>query len=215
MSSIWVQVVGSKKTGKTTLIEEITRELVSRGRRVCCIKHTHSAPALEPDDTDTARFRAAGATTTALASDGSTVVVHAPGGEPLAAIALRDSVEGDVVLAEGFKRSPGRKIAVSGGDMDINSLDEVVAVVGEAPPDFDGPVFAPDATAEICDLIEDIRDETGGPWSVELSVDGRAVPLNAFVRSFIAATLGGMVTALDGVDPPSEIDVKCKKGGTE
>lgn len=215
MSSIWIQIVGSKKTGKTTLIEELTRELVRRGRRVCCIKHTHSAPALEPEETDTARFRAAGAATTVLAADGSTVSVHLPGGEPLASIALRDSVEGDVVLAEGFKRSPGRKIALSGGDLDIDSLDEVVAVVGEAPADFDGPVFQRDAVGQLCDLIENLRDDPGGPWSVELSVDGRAVPLNTFVRSFIAATLGGMVTALDGVDAPREIDVKCRKGGSE
>ena len=47
----WIQVVGSKKSGKTSLLEGLTRELVRRGRTVCFIKHTHEHPVLDGADT--------------------------------------------------------------------------------------------------------------------------------------------------------------------
>ena len=40
----WIQIVGTKDTGKTSLIEGLTRELVRRGRSVCYINHKHAEP---------------------------------------------------------------------------------------------------------------------------------------------------------------------------
>ena len=61
MASFWIQIVGTKDTGKTTLLENLTRELVSRGRTVAYVKHAHAAPTIDSEDTDTARLGAAGA----------------------------------------------------------------------------------------------------------------------------------------------------------
>ena len=62
MKAAIIAVVGSKKSGKTTTIEALTRELVKRGFKVAAVKHVS-----EPDFTmdtkgkDTWRFAQAGA----------------------------------------------------------------------------------------------------------------------------------------------------------
>jgi len=215
MANPWIQIVGSKKTGKTTLIENVTRELTSRGRRVCFIKHTHSDPTLEPEDTDTARVRAAGAATTILAADGSTIVVRVPGAETLDGVALNDAPAGDVVLAEGFKGSPGTKLVVAGGDLDVDALDGVVGVVGRTPAGYAGPTFPPGDIKGICDLIEEATGRPGDGWATELSVNGRPVHLNAFVQGFMASTLRGMVDALAGIGEPRSIEIRVTGGSDE
>ena len=47
--------------------------------------------------------------------------------------------------------------------------------------------------------------------AVSLVCDGREVPLNPFVRRFIAATIRGLVRALDGV-PENPVTVEIRVG---
>ena len=77
--NFWIQIVGAKDTGKTSLIEELTREFVRRGRSVCFLKHTHSEPSFDGAGTDTARMSAAGATTSVLAAAGTTTSFRSSG----------------------------------------------------------------------------------------------------------------------------------------
>ncbi|MBM3307485.1 MAG: molybdopterin-guanine dinucleotide biosynthesis protein B [Candidatus Eisenbacteria bacterium] len=214
MAGFWIQIVGAKKTGKTSLAEDITRELVRRGRRVCYIKHTHEdGPTLDGEDTDTARARRAGASAAVLAGAGSTVVFRAPGGESLERVALRDSLPGEIVLAEGFKGSPGSKIVVTGGGLDVASLDGVIGVVGERPDGFDGPAFRADETGRLCDLIEATAAaaQGGDRWMTSLTVDGREVPLNAFVQDILASGVLGMSSALQNVEGGDAIELRCRR----
>lgn len=182
-----------------------------RGRTVCFIKHTHEPPVLDGADTDTERLRRAGAATTILAGRSSTIVFRANEAEPLERIAHRDAGEAEIVLAEGFKGAPGRKIAIAGGDLDIAELDGVIAVVGERPTGYEGRTFSPDHIAELCDVIESAFDGTSGSWSTSLTIDGRAIPLNAFVQNVMASGLMGMSTALDGVDGGTVLEVRCRR----
>jgi molybdopterin-guanine dinucleotide biosynthesis protein B len=209
----WIQVVGSKKTGKTSLLENLTGELVRRGCRVCCVKHTHEAPRLDGAETDTARLREAGAHTTALVGASYTVVFRATGGESLERAAHLCADPGDIVLAEGFKNAPGRKIAIAGGDLDIAELDGVIAVVGDPEDLCDGPVFRSDQIEELCDLIESATAERAGDWATSLTIDGREIHLNAFVQDIMASGLLGMSTALEGVDGATVLEVRCRRAG--
>lgn len=213
MAGFWIQVVGSKKTGKTTLLEQVTRELVRRGRTVCYIKHTHEGgPALDGDDTDTARVMDAGAAAAVLAGASTTVVFRAPGGEALERVALRESLPGEIVLAEGFKGTPGRKIVVAGGDLDISSLDGVIGIVGERPAGYEGPAFRADDIAGVADLIESAAAEPGGQgWTTSLSIDGREIPLNAFVQDILASGILGMSTALQNVGAGDTLELRCRR----
>lgn len=214
MAGFWLQIVGTKKTGKTSLAEEITRELVRRGRRVCYIKHTHEdGPTLDGEDTDTARVRRAGASVAVLAGARSTVVFRAPGGESLERVALRDCLPGEIVLAEGFKGTPGRKIVVPGGGLDVASLDGVMGVVGTRPIGFEGPVFQADETARLCDLVEEAAADgpDGQEWTTSLTIDGREIPLNAFVQNILASGLLGMSSALQNVGGGETLELRCRR----
>ena len=214
-TGFWIQVVGSKKTGKTSLLESLTRVLVRRGRCVCCVKHTHEEPRLDVARTDTARLREAGARTTVLAGESSTVVFKATDGESLEQIAHRDAGIGEIVLAEGFKNAPGRKIAIAGGDLDIAKLEDVIAVVGDPPQGYRGHVFGPDQIRELCDLIEEATAERASGWATSLTVDGREIPLNAFVQGVMASGLLGMSTALQDVDGGTTLEIRCRKTGQD
>ena len=189
----------------------MTRELVSRGRTVAYIKHTHVDATLDAEDTDTARIRAAGAAVTALTGNDFTIA-HRGSGRGVEELSFRVSTPGDVVLAEGFKRTPGKKIVVAGGDLDFEKLEGVVAVVGEAPAGFKGPVFAADQTTELCDLIEKLVTVPSDQiWATRLLVNGEEVPLNAFVQNVMASALEGMTEVLNDVPEAATLELRARK----
>jgi len=211
MQSFWIQIVGTKDTGKTTLLEGITRELVRRGRTVCYVKHTHQELPMDSPDTDTARLAAAGAAVSVLAGASTTTAYRSSGKERIENVSFREAFPGEIVLAEGFKSVRGRKIAIAGGDLDIASLEGVVAVIGTAPDGFGGRVFGPGDIAKIADLIEALAaipdDQT---WSTRIIVDGREIPLNAFVQDVLATTLKGFCSSLREGGAERTIEVRCR-----
>ena len=116
-------ITGPSRSGKTTLIVELIRELVARGVRVAAIKHTHHP--LNDDATrgDSGAFLAAGAHPVLLAGDDE-AVVHRDGtvsriryASPLDLLDVLDELgrgngdDGDAsidaVLIEGFKHFDG------------------------------------------------------------------------------------------------------------
>ncbi|MCK4408994.1 MAG: molybdopterin-guanine dinucleotide biosynthesis protein B [Candidatus Eisenbacteria sp.] len=211
MASFWIQVVGWKDTGKTSLLEGITRELTGRGRTVAYIKHTHVEPTLEAEDTDTARMRAAGAAVTALTGDDYTIAYRSAG-RGVEELSFRVAVPGDIVLAEGFKKTPGKKVAIASGDLDILTLEGVVAVVGEPPDGFKGPSFTTDQTSELCDLIEKLSAQPSDQtWATRLLINGKEVPLNPFVQDAIASALSGMTDVLRDVDEAETLEIRSRR----
>ncbi|MCD4690703.1 hypothetical protein K8S17_04505, partial [bacterium] len=163
-----------------------------------------------------------------LAAADSTIVVHSAGKERIERLSFRDALPGEIVLAEGFKSAPGRKIAVVGGDLDISTLEGVVAVIADGPRSDDsattgsageehkGLHFTSDQTNEICDLIEKLAAPHGGQkWATRLFIDGEEVSLNSFVQDVMAAALLGMSTCLKDIDHGSELEFRCTRIGTD
>jgi molybdopterin-guanine dinucleotide biosynthesis protein MobB len=215
LAQLWIQVVGSKNAGKTSLLEDVVRELVRRGRSVCYVKHRHEDARLDASDTDTSRMMEAGASAAVLVGSNSTIIFRGTDEESLARVAQRDSLPGDIVLAEGWKSVPGAKIVLTGGDLDITAMENVVAVVGEAPPTFTGSTIDRDDIGAICDAIERTSASGGGnEWRTSLLIDGREVPLNAFVQDVFASGVLGMSLALQGVEDAGTLELRCvrKKG---
>jgi molybdopterin-guanine dinucleotide biosynthesis protein B len=107
-------ITGPSRSGKTTLIVTLIRELVARGVSVAAIKHTHHPLNEDPHRGDTGAFLAAGATPVVLAGDGE-AVLHGDGvvsrisfTSPLDLLdGLGSNVIIDVVLIEGFKHFDG------------------------------------------------------------------------------------------------------------
>jgi molybdopterin-guanine dinucleotide biosynthesis protein MobB len=183
---------------------------------VCYVKHTHEQPPVDGSDTDTARLTRAGAAVSVLAGPEMTTAYRASGKERIENLSFREALPGEIVLAEGFKSAPGKKIAIAGGGLDIASLDGVVAVVGTPPAGFAGRAFDPGDIREITDMIEELSavpdDQT---WSTRILVDGRELPLNAFVQGVLATTLRGFCSSLRDGGAGRAIEVRCRANRSE
>ncbi|MGC8969497.1 MAG: molybdopterin-guanine dinucleotide biosynthesis protein B [Conexivisphaera sp.] len=116
-----VAVVGGRKSGKTTVVEAITRELTESGYRVAVLKHIHH------DEFD---FDVPGKDTWRAFRAGSVAVVGASSsraflgirGSPRLPVLLRlveELSEPDIVLLEGFSSElsqvPGVRVISMGG----------------------------------------------------------------------------------------------------
>ena len=145
-----IGIAGWKNSGKTTLVTRLVAEITGRGLSVATIKHAHHAFQIDDGDTDSARHRRAGATQVAIVSPARWAVVRELGlaAEP----ALEDIIARlepcDLIIVEGYKRAPIRKIEVRRTDaLDKRSLfteDPLViaiasdqSITGTALPVFD------------------------------------------------------------------------------
>ncbi len=134
-----VGIVGWKNSGKTTLVEKLVRELVGRGLRVSTIKHAHHAFDMDHPGKDSYRHRVAGAHEVLVASAGRWALLHELRSEPEPSLAelLANLSPCDLVLVEGFKHGPHRKIEVrysrGDGKMLADEDDTICAVATDDP----------------------------------------------------------------------------------
>ena len=137
-----IAVVGTKKSGKTTTIETLIRELTKRGYKVAAIKHVP-----EPDHTidtpgkDTWRYAQAGARTVISAGASEIATIEKT---PLETVKLNTLIKkckgNDIVFIEGLKEKVAKrknmaKIVVT------KTMDEAVNAIEAYKPilAFSGP----------------------------------------------------------------------------
>ena len=133
-----VGIVGWKNSGKTTLVEKLVRELTTRGLRVSTIKHAHHDFDIDHPGKDSFRHRAAGAQEVIVASVQRWALLHEYRGAPELSLPelLVQLVPCDVVLVEGFKFGPHRKIEVRRAENDNPRLaDEDPTIIAIATDD--------------------------------------------------------------------------------
>lgn len=213
-----VCIVGSKKSGKTSLISRLVETLVDRGYRVGVVKNSHQDIDLDTPGTDTWKFREAGAERVMLTSHTRGAVTHfsleeTTGLQHIADLCMSDL---DIVLAEGFKNSPYTKILVAGEDrVEINRRG-LIATVGMSSGSGDLPDFGRDDIDGIIECIENRfhRKEgrkrlamTGNKMNIELRADGRKVGMKGFVRDFLAGAIVGMVRTLKGCGDATKFEI--------
>ncbi|TGR22349.1 MULTISPECIES: molybdopterin-guanine dinucleotide biosynthesis protein B [unclassified Mesorhizobium] len=159
-------ITGWKNSGKTTLTEKLVAELVLRGWKVSTVKHAHHDFDIDKPGADSFRHRQAGATEVAIVSGNRWALMHELRGEdepPLDAILSR-LAPCDIVLVEGYKREPHRKIEtrrleakertpLAAGDPNIVAIAADFAITGQSLP-----VFDLDDTKSIADFIERTTD---------------------------------------------------------
>jgi molybdopterin-guanine dinucleotide biosynthesis adapter protein len=108
-----ISVVGHSGAGKTTLVEQLIRELCRRGVKVATIKHAHHKVELDTPGKDSYRYKDAGAVMSMLLTrDALQLVADAKSDRDPEQLAQRFLGEADLVLAEGFSHAPGAKIEV-------------------------------------------------------------------------------------------------------
>ena len=212
-----ISIVGTKNTGKTTLVIKIVKELVKRGYKVGTIKHMHET--FDVESRDTWKHKEAGAE-----------LVIGSGNETFFLIDQRLDIENlltrseclinlDFMVIEGFKFSNYAKISVSDfedeftitkvdpKEIEGSSLNELVDLIEkraysilpnmnckdcgfDSCKDMARAAAKGEVTDQVC-LMKKMKE-------IELKVDGKPVPMNPFVQTFIQNTTIGMISSLRG-----------------
>jgi molybdopterin-guanine dinucleotide biosynthesis adapter protein len=146
-------IVGWKNAGKTTLVERLVAELVRRGLKVNTIKHGHHDLDVDQPGRDSWRHRAAGATEVAVVGGRRYAIMREQEEAGLAEVLAR-LAPADIVLIEGFKREPHRKIEVRAGGEPMAPGDPyIVAIAADERPADNLPWFRRDDIAGIADFV--------------------------------------------------------------
>ncbi|MBZ9677661.1 molybdopterin-guanine dinucleotide biosynthesis protein B [Mesorhizobium sp. ES1-1] len=155
-------ITGWKNSGKTTLTEKLVAELVGRGWKISTVKHAHHNFDIDKPGADSFRHRQAGATEVAIVSGNRWALMHELRGEeePSLQTILSRLAPCDLVLVEGYKREPHRKIETRRLDAKdrtpLAASDPNIVAVAADFEVLDGalPVFGLDDVKSIADFIE-------------------------------------------------------------
>jgi molybdopterin-guanine dinucleotide biosynthesis protein B len=161
-------IAGWSNSGKTTLIEKLTKHFADRGLRVATVKHTHHKFDVDGPGSDTARHRAAGAAETAIVSGSRVAIIEdiEAAGEPALEAVVARLNPADIILVEGYKAAAIPKIevrrtAVASEKLLATSDPLVLAIAADYEVDGHGKaVFHLNDIAGIAELIE----RTVGPF---------------------------------------------------
>lgn len=151
-----IRIVGPKKSGKTTLIENLSKELKSRGYRVAAVKHTSHDHEFDRPGTDSWRFRQSGCETAVIISPDNFVchADHVSGQKQheLFELLFQDI---DILFYEGKGEDEFPLIACAGRDHAIieKKYPGLLAVVSDEEIDTTLPIFKPNKTSELADIL--------------------------------------------------------------
>jgi molybdopterin-guanine dinucleotide biosynthesis protein MobB len=155
-----ISIVGKSESGKTTLIEKLIPELVQRHYKVATVKHDAHSFEIDKKGKDSWRHKNAGAST-AIVSSQKRVTIFCDAEKDLTLEELRNRyITGvDIILAEGYKKSPHPKIEVNrtaiGNDLLCTADDNLIAIVSDREHKLDVPVFDPEDFVGVANLIEE------------------------------------------------------------
>jgi molybdopterin-guanine dinucleotide biosynthesis protein B len=155
-----VCVVGRSKSGRTTLLEKLIRELKRRGYRVGTVKH-HSHPGFELDQPgkDTWRHAQAGSDHVVIAAPDKVASIRRVEREPGLYEIAATMNDVDVILTEGYLRSGEHRIEVVRAARSCEPIcqpHQLLALSSDVPIPYDVPRFGLDDAVGLVDLIEDL-----------------------------------------------------------
>ncbi|MCW5724025.1 MAG: molybdopterin-guanine dinucleotide biosynthesis protein B [Maricaulaceae bacterium] len=149
-------IIGRKNAGKTTLVEKLVAELISRGHAVSTIKHAHHPVDLDRPGKDTFRHREAGAREVVLATEQRIAYLseHRGALEPPLRDIIGRMLPADLVIVEGFKSSDHPKLEVWRGTLAEPALIGEDAAILAVATDAPGRVAPACAGAPVLDLAD-------------------------------------------------------------
>ncbi len=208
-----VSIIGKSKSGKTTLMEELIRELKSRGYRVATVKHTPHGMTFDVPDKDSWRHIQAGSEVTVIDSPDKVVLI-----KPVTQALTLDQVarligeDCDIILAEGFKQDNAPKVEVHRKEVGppLGVVKKLIAIATDEPLETKTRQFSLQDIKGLADLLEKgfikpQRERTS------LYVNNVPVPLTTFVREIISNVILAMVSSLKGVGEVSSLDISLRK----
>ncbi len=151
---------GWSGAGKTTLIRQVIARLVEQGLRIATLKHAHHDFDIDHPGKDSWEHRKAGAAEVLVVSDTRWALMHELHGAPEPSLTelLAKLAPADLILIEGFKRSPHPKIEVFRAANAKPPLhpgdDSIIAIAADiAFPEAGRPVLPLDDIVAITDFI--------------------------------------------------------------
>lgn len=152
-------ITGYSGSGKTTLLEKLLPHLQAKGLRVSVIKHSHHNTQIDKVGKDSWRMKEAGAAQVILACEERWALMTETPNQPVDLRYLAqqfDRTLTDLVLVEGFKQEPIKKILLHRHDLDkpFPILDEnVLAVATDYPLCLSLPHFNLNDIASLAQFI--------------------------------------------------------------
>lgn len=209
-----ISVIGKSKSGKTTLIEKLVRELKLRGYRVATIKHTTQGVDFDEVGKDSWRHIQAGSEATAISSPDKIVMI-----KPVDQDANLDEVayllgeDYDIILTEGFKRGNAPKIEVHRKDAGppLEGIKKLIGIVTDEPLGTKARQFSTDSIKDIVDLLEKgfIKPQAE---RISLHINNIPITLTVFPKQFISNVLLAMASCLKGVGEVKSLQIFLKRG---
>ncbi len=153
-------IAGYSGSGKTTLIEKLIPVFTDRGLKVSLIKHAHHTFDVDQPGKDSFRHRHAGCSEVLVSSGRRWALMHELRGAPEPSLTdlIGQISPCDLLLIEGFKREPIRKLEIHRHDVGepwLFPLDSnIVGVVADTPADTQLPQFGLDDIARIANFVQ-------------------------------------------------------------
>ena len=196
-----VSIVGKSKSGKTTFLEKLVRELKSRGYQVATIKHTHHDQTLGQPHKDSWRHIQAGSEVTVLSSPNGISMI-----KPVSRALTIDEIvpffgeDYDIILTEGFSRGNAPKIEVHRKEVGslLRSATKRIAIATDEPLETKTRQFSVEDVKGVADLLEEgfIKPQKE---RISLYVNNTFIPLTVFPKQIVTNVLLALVSCLKGV----------------
>ena len=182
---------GSSDTGKTTIIVKLVKRLIKEGFKVATIKKTDKKIGIDVKGKDTWKHSQAGAKLVVLSSPSETDFIIKK------YMKTKDIIRGiselgfyDIVLVEGASDPSIPKIK-------LGNIKERENTIGHFDNNRD----------EISKLIKKEIDKKHIEKKLNVSVNGKNVPITEFPADFIKSTIVGMLKSLKGVNKIEEVEI--------
>lgn len=211
-----IMVKGFSKTGKTTTVVQIIKELRRRGYSVGTVKDIHYKRfAMDHPGTDTYKHAEAGAErVTALGEKETDLLLS----RRMDINAVLKYYKEDFVILEGDSGAdcPAILTGATEEDLEKRMTDNVIAISGIIAEKLDqyGQIPAFNCLKEVgnmVDVIEKATEAKKQEADVILTIDGVEVPMVPFVKNTLRNVVIGAVKALDGYEEGKEILIRVKE----
>ena len=208
-----VSIIGKSRSGKTTLIEKLVRELKSRGYRVATIKHTKHKLTFDEPGKDSWRHTQAGSEVTMICSPDKLVLIKPVARDTsLEEVAHLLGEDYDIILTEGFTRGDAPKIEVHRREAGppLATTKKLIAIATDEPLETKARQFSPDDIKGLADLVEQdfISPERE---RVSVYVNNTPIPLSSFPRQIISNIILALVSSLKGVKKVKSLEIFLRK----
>ncbi len=193
MRKMILGIYGKKKSGKTSLIEDLVKEL-KKEYSVATIKHIpYKDFSIDEKGKDTYRHKKAGASVVVASSPSETVFISntIPFNQVVSHL---ENFDCDIILVEGYSKENIPKILVGNGEKEKNTVFRV-----------EGGKYV--QKKDIQKILEYIKNNIK-KRRISLKVDDSTIPLSQFPQKMIENTVMGLISPLKGVKDARKIEIK-------